>query len=99
MKFKVTNVKTRPALTVSWLSEDDSGSTLRGEADTTGKLLSSSNSLSDDGLTMTTVQIWATKQIYVDYITLAEVATLRLGRSIYQVTSMINSALSYEEIE
>jgi hypothetical protein len=99
MKFKVTNIKTRPALTVSWLSEDDAGSTLRGESDTTGKLLSNSNSLSDDGLTMTSIQIWATKQIYVDYISLPGVATLRLGRSIYQVTHMVSSSLSYEEIE
>jgi hypothetical protein len=99
MKFKVTNIKTRPALTISWLSEDDSGATLRGDADTTGKLLSSSNTLSDDGLTMTTVQIWATKQIYIDYITLADVATLRMGRSIYQVTNMISSTLTYEEVE
>ena len=99
MKFKVTNIKTRPALNIAWLSPDDAGASLTGTADTTGKLLTSSNTLSDDGLTMTTVQIWATKQIYLEYIVLTDVATLRMSRSAYQAEQLMASALSYEEIE
>lgn len=99
MKFKVTNSRTRPALNIAWLSPDDSGATLTGTADTTGKLLTASNTLSDDGLTMTTVQIWATKQIYLDYILLADVAALRMARSAYQADKLMSSTLTYEEIE
>ena len=99
MKFKITNVKTRPALNIAWLSPDDSGAVLTGAADTTGKLLSSSNSLSDDGLTMTSIQIWASKQIYLEYIVLPDVAALRMARSLYQVDRMVASSLSFEEIE
>ena len=99
MKFKVTNIKTRPALNIAWLSPDDAGATLTGVADTTGKLLSASNSLSDDGLTMTSIQIWASKQVYLDYIVLPDVASLRLSRSVYQTENMYTSVLSYEEVE
>ena len=66
MTFKVTTVKTRPALNIFWIADDDTGSTLQGAADTTGKLLSSTNTLSDDGLSITTVQIWTSKQVYID---------------------------------
>lgn len=99
MKFKIINVRTRPALNIAWLSPDDSGAVLAGTADTTGKLLSASNSLSDDGLTMTSIQIWASKEVYLEYIILPEVAALRQARNLYQVDRMVSSTLSFEEIE
>jgi hypothetical protein len=98
MTFKITTIKTRPALNIYWVATDDAGNSMQGEADTTGKLLTSTNSLSDDGLTITTVQIWTSKQVYIDYISLSEVTTLRLNRNIYQVTNMISLSVSYENI-
>jgi hypothetical protein len=99
MTFKVTTIKTRPALNIYWVAAEDAGSTMQGDADTTGKLLTNTNTLSDDGLSITTVQIWASKQVYIDYISLPEVSALRLSRSIYQVTNMMSLTVSYEDVE
>ena len=98
MTFKVTTVKTRPALNIFWIPEDDAGSNMQGAADTTGKLLSSSNTLSDDGLSITTVQIWTSKQVYIDFISLTEVGALRLNRQIHQITNSFTTSVSYEDI-
>jgi len=97
MTFKVTTVKTRPALNIYWAAADDAANP-QGEADTTGKLLSSTNELSDDGLTMTIIQVWISKQVYVDYISLTEVGALRLSRQIYNINNMISLSVSYENI-
>jgi hypothetical protein len=48
---------------------------------------------------MTSIQIWASKQIYLEYIVLPDVAALRMARSLYQVDRMVASSLSFEEIE
>ena len=98
MTFKITTIKTRPALNIFWIPDDDPGSSLQGAADTSGKLLSSTNTLSDDGLSMTTVQIWTSKQVYIDYISLAELTTLRLNRQIHQINNLFSTSVSYEDI-
>lgn len=100
MKLKITNVRHRPDVTVSWVSIDDGAGGLAGtDGDTIGKLLSSSNNLSEDGLTLTTVQVWASKQVYLDYIAIPEVAAVRTNRSRYGIENLISSNLTYEEIE
>jgi len=99
MTFKVTTIKTRPALNIAWIAGDDAGATLQGAADTAGKLLTNSNSLSDDGLSITTTQTWVSKQVYIDYVSLEEVATLRLARTLHQITNMISAAVTYENVE
>lgn len=98
MTFKITTIKTRPALNIFWIPDDDAGSSLQGAADTSGKLLSSTNTLSDDGLSITTVQIWTSKQVYIDYISLAELTTLRLNRQIHQINNLFSTSVSYEDI-
>jgi hypothetical protein len=95
MKLKLTNIRIRPSLTTAWVSADDAGSAL----DTAGKLLSTTNALSDDGLTLTTIQIWASKQVYIDYISIDFVASVRAARAIYQADKLIGSSVVYEEIE
>ena len=98
MTFKVTTVKTRPVSSIPWISDIDPGSNLTGTADHSGKLITNSNTIGDDGLSITTVQIWASKQVYLDYVSLEEVSALRLTRSIHQINNMIGVSINYEEL-